>query len=450
MDAASSEIFVLRQRIAFLEATLAEHGIAVPDASEGAAAGSGAMMRSMSVPGVDRPADRYPRGASGGAAAGGGPMAAWVDTEEIPLPIRGSTAPPDLGQAPGAAQLTDDVDADSAGLSPPRTGTGGEEDEDEDEDDDLVEEELLDQVADGDGPPTPEQLEKVGKFRKQLMSLETKLQMLESERRQAESMLHSAKKERDAEAQQHALRVAVLEKEIAMVTQEMVRITTDATRNQLTKDEKTIKVKVQLEEKLARMKAELTELRSAYRDTQKKLTVQRSSTERIANLQTAIEDIKEEKSKLLRRMKEEKVQSREKSEQERRNSAHLQKSLNRKSWEVTKLKAEKERQGLILERKKEEVQLNKQKIIELQQKSRSKDFRESAWAHQLLPGLLSWPFSTKSRGISQARGPLLRSRPTSSRPFGTASVSRVGAPAPHSASSTGSGRRSSSSSASGS
>ena len=381
MDAASSEIFVLRQRIAFLEATLAEHGIAVPDASEGAAAGSGAMMRSMSVPGVDRPAERYPRGASGGAAAGGGPVAAWVDTEEIPLPIRGSTAPPGLGQAPGAAQLTDDVDADSAELSPPRTGTGGEEDEDED--DDLVEEELLDEVADGDGPPTPEQLEKVGKFRKQLMSLETKLQMLESERRQAESMLHSAKKERDAEAQQHALRVAVLEKEIAMVTQEMVRITTDATRNQLTKDEKTIKVKVQLEEKLARMKAELTELRSAYRDTQKKLTVQRSSTERIANLQTAIEDIKEEKSKLLRRMKEEKVQSREKSEQERRNSAHLQKSLNRKSWEVTKLKAEKERQGLILERKKEEVQLNKQKIIELQQKSRSKDFRE--------PPVASWP-----------------------------------------------------------
>ena len=119
---------------------------------------------------------------------------------------------------------------------------------------------------------------------------------------------------------------------------------------------------LQLEEKLARMKAELTELRSAYRDTQKKLTVQRSSTERIANLQTAIEDIKEEKSKLLRRMKEEKVQSREKSEQERRNSAHLQKSLNRKSWEVTKLKAEKERQGLILERKKEEVQLNKQAL----------------------------------------------------------------------------------------
>ena len=56
----------------------------------------------------------------------------------------------------------------------------------------------------------------------------------------------------------------------------------------------------------------------------------------------------------------------------------------------------------------QEVQLNKQKIIELQQKSRSKDFRESAWALQLLPGLLSWPFSTKSRGISQARDPLLR------------------------------------------
>jgi hypothetical protein len=51
----------------------------------------------------------------------------------------------------------------------------------------------------------------------------------------------------------------------------------------------------------------------------------------------------------------------------------LQKSLNRKTWEVTKLKAEKERQDLILVRKKEEVQLNKQKLVELQHKMQRGD-----------------------------------------------------------------------------
>ena len=115
-----------------------------------------------------------------------------------------------------------------------------EEEKEEEEDADLaleLDEEMLDD--DDIGPPTPEQKEKAVKFRKQLMGLETKLQELERERRQAEAMLHHSKKERDAEAQQHALRVAVLEKEIAMVTQEMVRITTDATRNQLTKDSQT-------------------------------------------------------------------------------------------------------------------------------------------------------------------------------------------------------------------
>ena len=43
---------------------------------------------------------------------------------------------------------------------------------------------------------------------------------------------------------------------------------------------------------------------------------------------------------------------------------------------MTKLKAEKERQGLILERKKEEVQLNKQKLVELQQKMRGDHARD--------------------------------------------------------------------------
>lgn len=56
------------------------------------------------------------------------------------------------------------------------------------------------------------------------------------------------------------------------------------------------------------MKGELIELRSAYKETQKKLSVQRSSTERIENLQVSITGIKEEKAKLLRRMREEKTQ----------------------------------------------------------------------------------------------------------------------------------------------
>eukprot|EP01046_Picozoa_sp_COSAG06_P015047 COSAG06_NODE_952_length_11333_cov_2.718355_5_plen_1388_part_00 len=379
VDAASSDIMLLRQRVAQLEATLAQNGIAIPEDTSGFASGGGGGAMTISTPGVDRPAYMaMPRVNPGGGAAGVGVGNAWVDTDEIPLP-----APSSLGAdaLPDQSVLDlddralepdlDDVDGGSEMIAPPRGAGPGEED-------DLaleLDEEMLEE-DDDIGPPTPEQKEKAVKYRKQLMSLETKLQQLETERRQAEAMLLHSKKERDSEAQQHALRVAVLEKEIGMVTQEMVRITTDATRNQMTKDSQTVKVKQQLEEKLAQMKHELTELRTAYKDTQKKLSAQRSSTEHIQNLQSAITGIKEEKAKLLRRMREEKTQNREKAEQERRNSAHLQKSLNRKSWEVTKLKAEKERQGLILERKKEEVQLNKQKLVELQQKMRTDHMRD--------------------------------------------------------------------------
>lgn len=291
VDAASSEIMLLRQRVAQLEATLAQNGIPIPEDRGGVAPGGGAGQGPASTPGVDRPAyTAMPRGVQGGASGMSGN--AWVDPDEIPLPTTksplGGGTSADPSAVPTALALDgppvgvlDDVDAGSVVIAPPRTAGHGDED--------LVlelDEEMLDD-DDSVGPPTPEQKEKAVKFRKQLMGLEAKLQQLEAERRQAEAMLMHSKKERDTEAQQHALRVAVLEKEIAMVTQEMVRITTDATRNQLTKDSQTVKVKQQLEEKLARMKQELTELRTAYKDTQKKLSAQRSSTEHIQNLQSA-------------------------------------------------------------------------------------------------------------------------------------------------------------------
>ena len=60
-----------------------------------------------------------------------------------------------------------------------------------------------------------------------------------------------------------------------MVTaQEMVRITHEAAQKQTSTDSHTQRVKVELEEKLSKMKLELTELRSAYKETQKKLSMQ--------------------------------------------------------------------------------------------------------------------------------------------------------------------------------
>ena len=411
VDAASSEIMLLRQRVAQLEATLAQNGIPIPEDRSGFASGGGAGQGPISMPGVDRPAyaamTRAPPGVAPSASGH-----AWVDPDEIPLPrptspgsavanpavlggvVQGDSTTIALHGPPIA--FSDDVDDGSEVIAPLRGAVF---------DDDLALELDEDMLEDDDsvGPPTPEQKEKAVKYRQQLMGLETKLQQLEAERRQAEAMLHHSKKERDTEAQQHALRVTVLEKEIAMVTSEMVRITTDATRNQLTKDSQTVKVKQQLEEKLAQMKQELTELRTAYKDTQKKLSAQRSSTEHIQSLQSAITGIKEEKAKLLRRMREEKMQNREKAEQERRNSAHLQKSLNRKSWEVTKLKAEKERQGLILERKKEEVQLNKQKLVELQQKMRSDQMRDQTRDRPRSAAMQSASFQTSLRNGDEVR-----------------------------------------------
>eukprot|EP01047_Picozoa_sp_COSAG01_P052901 COSAG01_NODE_5611_length_4146_cov_4.419323_2_plen_1110_part_00 len=411
LDTASSEIVTLRHRIALLESVLVQHGIEVP-AEAAAGNGSGGAMGAQSpAPTVTQaaagawfegnepqPESEFQQPSSVAAGSdrvqrqtqtGPAPTAAWVDPAEVPLPapstlraeISGddSTGPVDSYGIPVpdgiSSELTasdpfgihiDAADVDGIeGVGDDVTegiaGTDGEEDAADAADGDTLPTEHL---PDDSAPP---------KLTRQLHSLESKLQRLESERRAAEARLQHSRKERESEAQQHALRVAVLEKEIAMVTQEMVRITTSASKKENSKDAETSRVKLELDEKLARMKQELTELRAAYKETQKKLSMQRSSTERIQNLQSAIAGIKEEKAKLLRRMREDSSRSREKTEKERRNNAHLQKSLSRKTWEVTKLKAEKDRQELILERKKEEVQLNKQKLVELQNKMQRSD-----------------------------------------------------------------------------
>ena len=102
VDAASSEIMVLRQRVALLEATLASNGLPIPEDTSGFSPAVGAGTMTVAGPTMDRPA--YMAAGSSGATArratmvgravspGGAPGvgAAWVDTDEIPLPVPSS------------------------------------------------------------------------------------------------------------------------------------------------------------------------------------------------------------------------------------------------------------------------------------------------------------------------------------------------------------------------